>query len=259
MRPEKPLPLTSAVASNTTGNNPQRKKRKWEKPKLVRARRRTIDPTKWDSQHLKGAFLDSIVVVDDGENPPVTTPSQPLALKAQDESDLSSDEEGGDESEYTEPESVVERSSTTSVSSDAPGYVARTKQDAVNAEHDFDQEKPGALSLLDSMFGGLEGEWGGKEALDSDVDIQGLPTAQSSSESSLRQALKEPDLIPATGEAQASGNEGHSTGATAPVPVCAAVSATAEKAGAKVKLKELFAPQEEQGKLLVRTKHLSQV
>ena len=31
MRPEKPLPLTSAVASNTTGNNPQRKKRKREK------------------------------------------------------------------------------------------------------------------------------------------------------------------------------------------------------------------------------------
>ena len=68
---------------------------------------------------------------------------QPLTLEAQDESDLSSDEEGGDESEYTEPESVVERSSTTSVSSDGPGYVARTKQDAVNAEHDFDQEKLG--------------------------------------------------------------------------------------------------------------------
>ena len=33
-------------SSNTTGNNPQKKKRKREKAKLVRARRRTINPPK---------------------------------------------------------------------------------------------------------------------------------------------------------------------------------------------------------------------
>ena len=72
MRPEKPFPPVSSVTSSTTGKDGKRK-RKPEKPKLVRARRRTIDPTKWDSQlHLKGAFLDSIVVADDGDNLSVT-------------------------------------------------------------------------------------------------------------------------------------------------------------------------------------------
>jgi len=71
MLPEEPLPPVSGVTSSTTGKD-GKKKRKREKPKLVRARPRTIDPTKWDSQHLKGAFLDSIVVAGDGDNLSVT-------------------------------------------------------------------------------------------------------------------------------------------------------------------------------------------
>ena len=260
MRPERPLPPMSAVVSNTIGNNPQKKKRKREKVKLVRARRRTIDPTKWDSQHLKGAFLDSIVVADDGDNLPVTAPSRPLTSGAPDVSDLSSGEEEEDKPESSEPESVVERSSTTSVSSNGPDCVTRTKQDVVDAEHDFNQEKLCALSLLDSMFGGLEGdrEWGGKEVLDSDVDIQELPAVQTSPSqpSPLRQALNEPDLIPTTREAWgASGNEGYSTGATVLAPERTAAT---EQANAKAKLRDLFAPQEEQGKLPL-TKHLSHI
>ena len=248
MRPEKPLPPMSTAASSTTGN---KKKRKREKGKPVRARRRTIDPTKWDSQHLKGAFLDSIVVADDDDNPPVTMPSQPLTSEARDVSDLSSGEEEEDEPQSSEPESVVGRSSTTSVSSNGLDYVAHTKQDVVDTDHDFNQEKLSALSLLDSMFGGLEGnrEWGGKEVLDSDVDIQELPAVHTSSESSpQRQAHNTPGFIPGAGEAQgASGDKGYSTSATAPVPEDIATSAATEKVNAKGKLKDLFAPQEEQG------------
>ena len=97
IRPEKPLPPLSAVTSSasTAGKKDDKKKRKREKLELVRARRKTIDPTKWDSQHLKGAFLASIAVADHGDNMPVTAPSQPDTAGDQGESDLLSREEEG--------------------------------------------------------------------------------------------------------------------------------------------------------------------
>jgi len=56
MRPGKPLPPASTQAPSTSGKKNEKQKRKREKAKLVRARRKTIDQTKWDSQHLKGAW-----------------------------------------------------------------------------------------------------------------------------------------------------------------------------------------------------------
>jgi len=75
-------------------------------------------------------------------------------------------------------------------STDRSGCIAHTKRDA---EHDFNQQKFHALSLLDSMFGGL------REALDSDVDMPEIPplqTSPSSEPSPLKEGFKEPDLIP---------------------------------------------------------------
>ena len=59
MRPEKPLPpqLHSAQTANRKDGK-ERKKR--AKDPDYRARRRMIDPTKWDSVHLKGMWLDVI-------------------------------------------------------------------------------------------------------------------------------------------------------------------------------------------------------
>jgi len=85
-------------------------------------------------------------------------------------------------------------SPATSESTDRSGCIAHTKRDVVDAEHNFNQEKLHALSLLDSMLGGF------REALDSDVDMPEIPplqTSPSSEPSPLKEGFKEPDLIPA--------------------------------------------------------------
>jgi len=251
MRPQKPLPPVSGVTSNRAGNKDGKKKRKREKPKLVRARRRAIDPTKWNSQHLKGAFLDSVVVAGDGDDLPVITPSQPYTSGDQEGSDPSSGEEEGDESDSSEPEPVV-KGSTTSESIDGPPCIVHEKLDAIDIEHDFNQERLRTLSLLDSMFGSLEGdqEWSVK-ALDSDVDTPEPPparTSPSTKSSPQREAVRGPDSTPDSEEARGdSGNEGSSAGVATPAPERAPTSVTTRNANTKAKLKDLFAPQEEQG------------
>ena len=265
MRPGKPLPPASTL-NPTPGKKDERKKRKREKAKLVRARRRTIDPTKWDSQHLKGAFLDSIVVADDGESLAVTKLSKSGTAGDQEATDLSSgegeeeeeeEEEEGDEFDSPEPEPVVEGSPTTlKVTSRPP----QTKRDATDTDHDFNQEKLRALSLLDSMFGGLEGdqEWGGKEVLDSDIDMPEVPSVETSpspQHTPSKVVFKGPDPTLTVEEAQTdSESEESSAGASTPTPEPAPISATAQNANTtKAKLKDLFAPQEEQGTNLLFT------
>jgi len=251
MRPEKPLPPVYSVTSSTTGKD-GKKRRKREKPKLVRARRRTINPTKWDSQHLKGAFLDSIVVADDGDNLSVTAPSQPHTSGDQEEPSVSSDEEQGDGSDFSRSEDVVGGSPTTSDSTDRSGYIVQTNRDAVDSDHDFNQEKLHALSLLDSMFGGLEGdkEWGGREALDSDVDMPELPPVQIYPSSESSPLKEEPELVPAAEGVQGdSGGEESSTSTPTPVPERVLASVTTRNKDTKAKLRDLFAPQEEQSEL----------
>ena len=261
MRPGKPLPPASTIEPSTSRKGDEKKKRKREKPKLVRARRRTIDPTKWDSQHLKGAFLDSIIVADGCDSPPVATPSGQDAVDDQEEADPSSssslsEEEERDEPDASEPEPVAERFPTTPEAMSHLPPIAQTKRDAVGTDHDFNQEKLRALSLLDSMFGGLEGdqEWGGKEMVDSDVQMPELSPAQTSPlshPSPSEEALKGPGLKLSVEEAQAdSESEESSTDTSTPPPERAPTSvATQSTNTTKAKLKDLFAPQEEQGAL----------
>lgn len=60
MRPERPLGPILSMASES--KNPKKTTRKAKrKPPLVRARRQTIDPTKWGSTYLTGAFVDATV------------------------------------------------------------------------------------------------------------------------------------------------------------------------------------------------------
>jgi len=248
MRPGKPLPPTSTLTSSTLGKKNEKQKRKREKAKLVRARRKTIDPTKWDSQHLKGAFLDSIVVADDGDNLPL---SKPATAANQEVADLSSDSddsregEGGGEFGSSEPEHAVEGSPITQK------VTSRPPQDTIDTDHDFNQEKFRALSLLDSMFGGLEGdqEWGGKEVLDSDVDMPEISPTQSSPSpqpTPSKAGVKESDLKSAVQEARKDAeSEISSTDAFTPAPERAPTTQNANTT--KAKLKDLFAPQEEQG------------
>ncbi|KAH7910241.1 hypothetical protein BJ138DRAFT_1009253 [Hygrophoropsis aurantiaca] len=64
MRPARPLEPQIAVTRGIKKAGPNGKeKRKRVKAPATRARRRTIDPTKWDSVHLKGMFLDADGVI----------------------------------------------------------------------------------------------------------------------------------------------------------------------------------------------------
>ena len=82
MRPERPLmPQTRSVLGRDTKRKVGGKETGGKEKKMrvkepdTRARRRTIDPTKWDSVHLKGMFLDVVTAprerdedVDTGED-----------------------------------------------------------------------------------------------------------------------------------------------------------------------------------------------
>ena len=99
------------------------------------------------------------------------------------------------------------------------------------------------------MFGGLEGdqEWGGREALDSDVDMPELPPVQISLSSESSPLKEEPDLVPAAEDAQGnSGSEESPAGTPTPVSERALASLTTQNEDTKAKLRDLFAPQEEQ-------------
>ena len=261
MRPEKPLPPTSAVTSSTIGKKVEQKRRKVERAKLVRARRKTIDPTKWDSQHLKGAFLNSIVVADtdDRDDLPVTKHSQLQPPGDQEEPGSSSGEE---EDEEVDGSDSFGHETAAGESQPGPGTTSRLPPatriecDAVDTDLDSNREKLHSLSLLDSMFGNLEmdQEWGGKEALDSDIDIPDLPPRQSSPEprsSLLRGSPKGPDLaLVVEGVQEDSESEESSTRIPTPPQERVPASGTIRDGSTtKGKLKDLFTPQEDQGAL----------
>ena len=259
MRPGKPLPPVFATTPSATGKTAERKKRKLLKATLVRSRRRTIDPTRWNSQHLKGAFLDSVVVADDVEKLPAATPPQSRLQVNQEESDSSSweeeDQEG--ESDSSELESITGESLIGPGTTRQPPSIALAKD---TTDHDANEEKLRALSLLESMFGGLEGnkEWGGREELDSDVEMPLPAQAPPSQRSPSQEVLKGADPIPAVEEAQGySESEQPSVRVPTPTPENALEPETVQNVTTKAKLKDLFAPQEEQG-VLPLVNHVSE-
>ncbi|KAL4072355.1 hypothetical protein V8B97DRAFT_1870526 [Scleroderma yunnanense] len=62
MRPERPLEPMRATVSELKSKSVGKGVKKRIKPPPARARRRIIDPTKWDSTYLTGMFLDAIPV-----------------------------------------------------------------------------------------------------------------------------------------------------------------------------------------------------
>ncbi|KAF7790227.1 hypothetical protein EIP86_001179 [Pleurotus ostreatoroseus] len=183
MRPEHPLPepLASTSKAKETKKGTGKKTKK-VKPPPVRARRRTIDPTKWDSQHLKGVFLENVVVA--------SSSKQPRALVAPEEEPSASDSEYLEEDDEREDaheaqETTVEATKTDvqplgtpsrsrSASPTAPitdvqpvVSIGRTEDPALA------EERNAALGLLQSMFGDGD-NWGGEESIDSDVDMDAI-------------------------------------------------------------------------------------
>lgn len=220
MRPLRPIPPPAPQTSLRKKDADAKKKPKRRfKQALSRARRRTINPLRWGSQHLKGAFLDSRnVIIVERENR-----AHPVEKESETEEDSDTDSEGDRQDAPITVEDHFEPTPTpkAAIAKAKPAVPVRGPSPPIAEENNLAREKMQSLIVLDSMFAGLEEdqEWGGKESVDSDVDMGDVQPSQEEAEIAVDST---PSPIPAT---------------PPPPPTTSAQS----------KLKALFAPQEEQG------------
>jgi hypothetical protein len=225
MRPARPLdpPLDTLRTKNTEKGTRTKKKRANAPP--TGARRQTIDPLRWGSTHLSGIFLDG----NGNTLPPVRTgPEGDGSAK-------------GEFTEVDEVEHILDFSDQTPTGDD------KMHPRASDAELDLAAERENALHLLSAIFG-EENDWGGAESIDSDVDVDMADVLRTPS------GPFEPtdfEVVPAAHEPCASQREekntavGKQTEAT-PTPA----STGPPQSSTQNKLKDLFAPREEEGELL---------
>lgn len=223
MRPDHPLPPTleekakakSAVAATAgthytkgkkvagkEGKDEDKRKRKKDPP--VRARRVTIDVTKWESTLLKGMFLESQGAVPaGGGNMGDIIEQVDEASSDQDEDsgeDVSEAEEQGEEVDAVMEEEEKQRPLPKITARSAPPPPPKTSlptpqpvlpiaaassskptvTDPTDPASSIAQEKSAALSLLSSLFGNADDEddWVAQDALDSDIDEEEILKAE---------------------------------------------------------------------------------
>lgn len=256
MRPDHPLPEQStSVAKPKAAKKVTGKKTKKVKTPPVRARRRTIDPTKWDSQHLKGVFLDNVVVASGSTQP------HNLAIPTEEfpetDSEESVDDEGRDAQEVhgmnieTAEEVEQHRRSVSPPPRDVrkPSQVFNVPSTIPRATNDTEipsliQEKNAALGLLQSMFGN-EDNWGGEESLDSDVDMDAVVESKQRTVPDRVDEQDDFEVVPMDVEQEPP--------AASPVPSDSDIEQQPEPVASEpapsksAKLKDLFAPREEEG------------
>ncbi|KAG0702710.1 hypothetical protein DFH29DRAFT_804512 [Suillus ampliporus] len=265
MRPEKPLePPRVLVTTNKKrekdGKLGTGKRKKRVKVPPTRARRRTIDPTRWDSAHLKGIWLDAEVagaVESDAEN--ADGPVIPGKRRAE-EAESSDNEQDAESAPSTEDEddaheslsSLVPKSAVSPPPSLVPSPFPTARQpiaETVTGEiPSLTQEKFTSLALLNSLFdnkGGDEG-WGGQESL-SDVEDARLES-KGKSQTETWMDVDESDIeeVP---QAKFKDTEMGSDTAVSPLkqqppPTPASEPSTHNQKQAQ--LKDLFAPREEE-------------
>ncbi|KAK7024875.1 hypothetical protein R3P38DRAFT_3193794 [Favolaschia claudopus] len=168
MRPAHPLPppLVSVVKKTDTG------KPKKRRDPDSRARRRTIDPTRWGSVHLKGVFLENAGQMPVHED-----------VVGSDESSDSADEEEEEEPPEVVPPparslTVTQKLPPASIPSPTPPppSLAPPKSTPLTStpaspDVDLTSEKTHSLALLQSLFGSRsDADWVGRESVGSDVD-----------------------------------------------------------------------------------------
>lgn len=268
MRPERPLePMRVAISelqSKSTGKKGSKVKKR-VKPSPVRARRRTIDPTKWDSTYLTGMFLDAISVPSSSH----TREYAPAGLDAiESGSDTDDDENvfepGMEDNVPLSPKQTPSPMHLPTLSQ--PSGEPTCHEDPINI--DIRRETTADLALLSNLFGESE-DWGGSESVDdiqmdvsshvgpapdqvhneNDVEIvpRGYPLASSDSQKQAGEKGKEIAPPP-----QKSVSDGPGSGDDEDIEMVDAHSNTVQTAqstsAAVPKLKDIFAPREEERK-----------
>jgi len=183
VRPDHPLPptleeqqkLKSAKRKRGGDKSAEKvagKKKKRVKEGIQRARRVTIDVTKWDSTQLKGIFLES---------QGVSVPKLQLEEKAE-ESDEESESEEEEMPVPTKPSKPVVAVARNPSPAPIPVHIPKsmpapaptpTTQQPQNDLPDLALEKSQTLNLLSSIFGN-DDDWIGQESIGSDVDEEEL-------------------------------------------------------------------------------------
>ena len=240
MRPSHPLPapLDAKKPGKEKPKAAKGKKRVRDPP--YRAKRRTIDPTRWGSQHLKGIFLENAAAIARPALVPST--SEPDGQEESgNESETGEDDDGTDEeSEEEEDIPNISPPPVTLTAEPLPRLVApptSAKPSVPASVDDLDAEKKQSLGLLQSLFGGKE-EWGGAESVGSDVEEDDLP----------------PAIQPISArEDQGVEDAGTAMDIDGPVPNAPPEDRAPTAVGnvQKTRLKDLFAPREEEGVCIV--------
>jgi hypothetical protein len=279
MRPEKALepPRVLASAGNKkydkNGKLVTGKCKKRVKLPPTRARRRTIDPTRWDSTHLKGIWLDAEVagVVDVVEHADGSVTPRKRRAEAAENSDNdqdteiapSSDDEDDDHESLSPPNPKSTISSLPSpVLTPIPTARSPVTEAMTGALPSLMQEKVTSLAFLRSLFGDKDGDegWGGQETLSDieDARLEGKGKAREP-QTGIRMDVDEGEIeeVP-----QAKYKDMELESDTAPLnsqsrPTSASKpSAQSQK---QTQLKDLFAPREEEGVFLFHCIHRARI
>ena len=180
MRPARPLPPATELHDKKRADGEGKKKRKRVKDPESRARRRTIDMTRWGSVYLKGSFLAMEVVGagrQDANKPLNVATDLELAAGTSSDSGTETESEAADvpveDAQAAEPISQSDPPPA-SVLTLIPGWSQTSQSQAPPATSQtslLSEEKSHNLTLLASLFGGKTNlDWVGREDLGSDVD-----------------------------------------------------------------------------------------
>jgi len=244
MRPARPLGppldgLSKAAQQSLSHGKLGKQKEKGRRAPPTRAHRQTIDPLRWGSTHLSGLFLDG------GHAP------SPLPMSAVVAGGEAGAGTNGDSTEVEEVEEILDAAQSPTDDHDDPEMISRSAQASPRSPSsvflvestsaaDLAAENARTLQLLNSIFGDANEDWGGAESIDSDMEqaagagaesrAYAVPDASESSHS----AIADFEVVPA---AQRRADNKSSVERRTQQP--------------STKLKDLFAPREEEGFSLI--------
>lgn len=248
MRPARPigLPLDVLKAQNQTlafksqgGKEGRKRRRTVASMPPTRARRLTIDPLRWGSTHISGVFLE-------GERA-LTSPALDAGGETSGKIGVSSEVEGDEE-----VEKILDASQSPADDNDEPSAPPRSSSIPVDITNtDLAAENATALRLLHSMFGEADEDWGGAEDVDSDMEREAATAANAAPHASQSSSLHDTadfEVVPAAQRASKKlsidqRQAAQTTTATAAAPR----NPDPVQPPTATKLKDLFAPREEEG------------
>lgn len=244
MRPARPigLPVDVLKAQNQSisfksqeGKERRKRRRIAASTPPTRARRLTIDPLRWGSTHISGVFLERERVL--------MHPALDAGGETGGKTRVSSEIEGDEE-----VEKILDASQSPADGNDEPSCSSSIPVDRTNA--DLAAEKATALRLLHSMFGEADEDWGGVEDVDSDMEREATAAnaALHASQSSSLHDAADFEVVPATETvSKKSSTDQRQAAQTITATAAAPRNPDSVQPPTVKKLKDLFAPREEEG------------